>query len=250
MGTTKTIKNNQLTPGTFYYVMGKIGYSRIGRQTNQSELDKYNKGKTWTQNTPITQLTIYDAQVVYADANNPTIEEQFAEECLYTSSKKEYTGQCFSPINKTKNLPLVKVKNPNDEKRFDDYDLQGRELAQGVEVVVGMRVFEGKGNKGVSLDHVIVTGDLKLRAPGNGGAAQKSALERFGITFSNEPSPFQDADVETVADTIEDDGDDAGAPAETANPFVANNAASAATPAEKSAPAPSNNPFTAKRQYT
>ena len=112
-----------------------------------------------------------------------------------------------------------------------------------------MRVFEGKGNKGVSLDHVIVTGDLKLRAPGSSAATQ-SALDRFGITFSNEPSPLQDTEVETVADTIEDDGNDAGAPAETANPFVANNAASAAAPAEKSAPAPSNNPFTAKRQYT
>ena len=252
----KTISNAQLTPGRFFYVKGQVGFSRIGRHTNQSELDKFNQGRKFKVDNPITELTIYNAEVLYGDANNPTVEELYAAESLYTSSKKEYTGKCYSPVNKTKNLPAVKVQRPDDPTKYDDYDLQGKELAQGLDVVVGMRVFKGNGNNGVSLDHVIVMGELKLRSSGDNGAA-KSALAKFGITFTNEPSPLGEGNVTEVADTSEDDGIDEGAgePAATSNPFVNNaNAAAQATQQAAPAPAASSNPFNigagVKRQYT
>lgn len=259
----KTISNSQLTPGIFVYVRGKVGFSRIGRQTNEAELAQYNQGRKFQQKTPITQLTIYDAEVLCTNPNTPTIEEQYVMESLYTSSKKEYTGKSYNPVNKTRNLPAVKVQSATDSKKYDDYDLRGRELAQGTEVVVGMRTFKGDGNNGISLDHVIVMGELKLRSTGDNGAA-KSALARFGITFTNEPSPLGDSDVTEVPDTVADSGNDFGAPAETSTPFANNTAAQQEPPQEAGTPndgassnpfnnAAASNPFNvgagAKRQY-
>lgn len=256
----KTISNAQLTPGKFVYVKGKVGYSRIGRQTNDEELKRFNQGRKFEQKTPITQLTIYDAEVICDNPNSPSVEELYVMESLYTSSKKEYTGKCYNPVNKTKNLPAVKVQSAADRTKYDDYDMGGRELAQGTDVVIGMRTFKGNGNNGISLDHIIVMGELKLRPMSDNGAA-KSALAKFGITFTNEPSPLNN---ETVAEagTPEDGEDDTavddGAPAPTANPF-ANNAPAAApaqtaNPFANAAPATSNNPFNnvgagTKRQY-
>lgn len=256
----KTITNAQLTPGKFVYVKGKVGYSRIGRQTNDEELERFNQGRKFKQTTPITQLTIYDAEVICDNPNSPSVEELYVMESLYTSSKKEYTGKCYNPVNKTKFLPTVKVQNAADPSKYDDYDMNKRELAQGLDVVIGMRTFKGNGNNGISLDHVIVMGELKLRPAGDSGAA-KSALAKFGITFTNEPSPLNS---ETVAEEGSpengepEDAGDYGAPAQTANPF-ANNAPAAApaqtaNPFANAAPATSNNPFNnvgagTKRQY-
>lgn len=240
----KTIQNNQLTPGAFYYVQGKVAFSRVGRPTNETELENYNKGRQYQIKNPFTQLTIYDAKVLFADAKKPTLEEQYAQECLYRSSKKEYTGDCFNGINKTKNLPAVRVKNESTGE-YDIFEMAGKELAQGLDVVVGMRVFKGNGNNGVSLDHILVMGDIKFRQTDN--AAAKSALERFGIVFSNNPSPIQAEDVEEVPDVTEDDGSgaDYDAPVETSNPFANNTAAA------DEEPVASDNPFGAgaKRKY-
>ncbi len=157
----KSIRTNQLTPGNTYLVGGNIAFSRLARQTTDEERARDNQRRKQASPNAIsvernyTTATIYNAQVYCTDPNNPTLEERYANECLYVSkSKKNYSGSCFSGMNKGDFLPRVYVKNSAGQ--YDEITLE-HELANDLHVILVMKVFPGmNGNNGVSLESVLV----------------------------------------------------------------------------------------------
>ena len=239
------IKINDLTPDTTYLLRGKVAYSRVSRHTTDEERIKDNQRRTYKIDKNYTNITIYDVSILCKDPQKPTIEEQYAAECLYKSHVDKYTGKSFSALNKSENLPKVGVIN--DKGEYDSVKLQG-ELAQGLDVTIVMRVFKGKNsmNNGVSLDTILVNEPLRYFS---NNVVEKD-LEARGIIFHDEKpmeAPKDDKPVE----------DPQAEPQADANPFAANTAAPAAEtqatekPAETSAPA-EDSPFVSlgnKRQY-
>jgi hypothetical protein len=253
----KTISNNQLTPDAVYFVRGKVGYSRITRHTTDEERETANKRRTHPIDKNYTSVTLYDAQVLAKDPQNPTIEERYAVECLYHSSSPNYPGNNFQAMNKSRNLPQVGVIQAGTN-HYDGINIKS-ELASGLDVTLVMRVFKGQGNNGVSLDKVLVNEPIRYYG---GNSNVDKALEDLGITFSPAvPEPeVQNEAPAAAAQQAEYTAPAAQTQVQDANPFASMSQmtapvqniqpvqdtvpdAGAAAPAAQAAPVASGNPF-------
>lgn len=235
MATNRSIRNNQLAPNATYLVRGKVGFSRVTRHTTDQEREKENARRTHPINNNYTNITLHDAQVLAVDPTNPTLEERYAAESLYQSNS--YTGQCFSAMNQSRNLPGIGVLDgPN---HYVQVAPEG-ELAQGLDVTLVMRVFKGKGNNGVSLDKILVNEPIRYY---EGGNSVDKALSNFGITFQASAPVAQAATA--VAATPATPVAEAPAAATTVNNFASVQPV-AETPAAQATPEPApaaGNPF-------
>lgn len=243
----KTIQSNQLTPGATYLVRGKVAFSRITRQTTDEERERENKRRMYPQDRNYSNMSIYDAQVLAKDPQNPTIEEKYAAECLYRSASQSYPGNNFSAMNKTQKLPAVGELQGNNQ--YVEIKPTA-ELATGLDVTLVMRVYKptGQRNNGVSLDRVLINEPVKYYG---GSSEVDNALKDFGLTFVAMPPQKQEtvdgvntAAAEAAA-TENNDNDNA-------NAFVPNGAfaAAASMPANPAPQAPpvapaAENPFSA-----
>lgn len=251
----KTINNSQLTPDNIYLVQGKVGFSRIARQTTDEERKKDNARRQHPIDKNYTHLSIYDAHVIAKDPNNPSVEDRYAAESLYRSSSPNYPGNNFTGINKSKFLPKVCVINPEKPGTYDEIIPEG-ELDSGLDVTLVMRVFKGQGsNNGVSLDRVLVNEPIRYF---RSNSHVDEALASMGITF-NAISPSATIAAEAIANEEASgqtsNAQPAAAPADPAvdNPF-STYAKPTAEPAADSpfAPPPAPNPtveFGPGRQY-
>ncbi len=220
------ITTNDLKPDTYFYVRGKIAYSRLGRQTTDEERAKYNEGKRFPIARNYTHITIHDATIIARDPANPTLEEQYGVQSLYRSSNPDTSGLCFFAKNTSNKLPEIRVRN-KETGEYDAFDLKGRELANGLDVTVVMKIFStNAGNAGVAIDSVIVNEDIKYFS--NRTAASNAVMRDLNIVFSDktqtaEPDDSASAAPQTDASFIDPAQEDvAGTPATPAdNPFSA-----------------------------
>lgn len=174
--------NQDLTPGEVFLIRGRIGYSHVSRLTTDDERIKMNQGRIHPIDKNYTKIALYNAGVICQDPQAPTIAEQYAMERMYVSSNPKTPGNNFNAINKSPYLPAVGVLNPTPEnpQNYDAINLEGRELANDLDVTIVMRVFKGSGNAGVSLDAVLVNEPVRFYE--SRGIA--SALKAYGITMN------------------------------------------------------------------
>lgn len=178
----RTISTQSLTPGEIFCVRGKLTYGRLAKQVDGEELEKDKQRRATRGMRPIerpyTSATITDAYVSLKDKNNPTLEERYAQESLYTSHANDSHGFNFSAVNRGNRLPWIGVRDPQDPFKVEQIILPN-ELASGLDVTLVMRVFQGKPNKGVTLDGVVLN-----EAPRYFASADPTAsLSALGITF-------------------------------------------------------------------
>lgn len=178
----RTISTQSLTPGEVFCVRGKLTYGRLAKQVDGEELEKDKQRRAARGMRPIerpyTSATITDAYVTVKDKNNPTLEERYAQESLYTSHANGSHGFNFSAVNRGNRLPWIGVRDPQDPMKIEQLMLPN-ELASGLDVTLVMRVFQGKPNKGVTLDGVILNEPPRYFA----SADPTASLSALGITF-------------------------------------------------------------------
>lgn len=180
--TNRTISTQSLTPGELFCVRGKLTYGRLAKQVDGEELEKDKQRRAARGMRPIerpyTSATITDAYVPVKDKNNPTLEERYAQESLYTSHANGSHGFNFSAVNRGNRLPWIGVRDPKDPFKVEQIVLPN-ELASGLDVTLVMRVFQGKPNKGVTLDGVVLNEAPRYFA----SADPTTNLSALGITF-------------------------------------------------------------------
>lgn len=178
----RTISTQSLTPGELFCVRGKLTYGRLAKQVDGEELEKDKQRRAARGMRPIerpyTSATITDAYVPLKDKNNPTLEERYAQESLYTSHANGSHGFNFSAVNRGNRLPWIGVRDPQDPFKVEQIVLPN-ELASGLDVTLVMRVFQGKPNKGVTLDGVVLNEPPRYFA----SADPTASLSALGITF-------------------------------------------------------------------
>lgn len=178
----RTISTQSLTPGELFCVRGKLTYGRLAKQVDGEELEKDKQRRAARGMRPIerpyTSATITDAYVQLKDKNNPTLEERYAQESLYTSHANDSHGFNFSAVNRGNRLPWIGVRDPQDPFKVEQIVLPN-ELASGLDVTLVMRVFQGKPNKGVTLDGVVLNEPPRYFA----SAGPTASLSALGITF-------------------------------------------------------------------
>lgn len=194
----RTISTQSLTPGELFCVRGKLTYGRLAKQVDGEELEKDKQRRAARGMRPIerpyTSATITDAYVPLKDKNNPTLEERYAQESLYTSHANGSHGFNFSAVNRGNRLPWIGVRDPQDPMKIEQIVLPN-ELASGLDVTLVMRVFQGKPNKGVTLDGVILNEPPRYFA----SADPTASLSALGITFIPATTEAPAAEAATMA---------------------------------------------------
>lgn len=181
----KTVTTNMLTPNAQIMVRGKVAYSHITKHVDGDELKADIQRRTMQRraviNKPYTTITIYEAQVVYANpqaATNPALkrpEEIYMEESMYKSNGKHNSGLCLTRENKSPRLPWVAERRGNQVVQLDSVP---GELAAELDVTLVLRVFSSAQNNGVSLDGVIVNEPVRFFS-----SSANPDLSGYGLEF-------------------------------------------------------------------
>jgi hypothetical protein len=209
-----SISASQITEGNSVFIRGKLGFAVLARLIEGAELVASDQRKTKNGMNPVgkphTTATITNAEVQFADLNNPTLEEQFVSERRYDSPKRPETGPNYSIDSKGSTLPVIAIPSPKGDGTFDQ-DESGHELAQGLDVTLVLRVYKPKNfnNRGLALDQVIVHETPRYYTP---GGVDQAELAARGIVLNGTPRPLQAAPASDagavgipVATDVEDD---------------------------------------------
>lgn len=196
-----SIAASQLSEGSTVLIRGKLAFARLTRLIEGQDLVASDQRKAQNGMNPVgkphTTATITHAEVVFADPSNPTTEEQFVAERRYNSKKNPDTGLNYSIDSKGTNLPIIAV--PAENGNFDQ-DTSGRELAQGLDVTLVLRVYKPKNfsNRGLALDQVLVN-----EAPRyfNTGGPSPEALAARGVVFNSPPQAVAASDASPVGES-------------------------------------------------
>ncbi len=180
------INTNQLTPGSVFMVRGRVAFSRITRYITQEELQKENArnaaaGRPVTSR-PYCKVSLANAMVLYADASNPTLAEQYASQKLYQSKANPDTGDNFEG-RKVGGTYLPEVHIIAGDGTTHQIKPDG-ELARGLDVTLVMEVYQAPQNNGVGLRAVICNEPIRYY----NGSNVATALSAYGITFNSDPS--------------------------------------------------------------
>jgi hypothetical protein len=227
--------NKDLTPGEVFLIRGRTSYSHISRLTTDDERAKMNQGRIYPIDKNYTKIALYNAQVLCRDPQHPTIGEKYAAERMYASSNPKTPGANYNAINKSQYLPRVGVLNPTPDnpQNYDTLDLDGRELANDLDVTIVMRAFAGGGSVGVSLDAVLVNEPVRFYESRD----IANALKAYGIVMA----PADTAPAAAPADASAYAAPAAPVAPAPAQQFAAPMAPQAAAPV---APPVAGNPFT------
>ncbi|KOT57076.1 MULTISPECIES: hypothetical protein [Streptomyces] len=187
-----SISASQITEGKNVFIRGKLGFAVLARLIEGAELVASDERRTKNGMTPIgkphTTATIVNAEVQFADPDNPTVEEQFVSERRYDSPKRPETGPNYSIDSKGSTLPIIAIPSPKGDGSYDQ-DESGRELAQGLDVTLVLRTYKPKNfnNRGLALEQVIVHETPRYYVPG----VDQAELAARGIVFNGTPRPVQ-----------------------------------------------------------
>lgn len=180
-----TVRADKLTEGSVVTIRGRLTFARLTRRIEGEELALANArrrqaGMKYDITSPYTTATISGGvQVIYADPNNPTLEEQYVAERCYISQKKPEDGLSYSIDSKGNNLPSIGI--PGEGGFVQDFS--GQELAHGLDVTLVLEVYKARDqeNRGLGLTHVLVNEAPRYYTPGGVDEAQ---LKARGITLA------------------------------------------------------------------
>lgn len=169
-------------------VKGKTSFSRLARHVSGKELEDSVRrakaaGRLYPTDRDHTTISIVDAEVQYADPANPTLEEQFIAQQLFTYKKGDNAGRVGYSIDDTSPfLPLVLVpdeENPGSHRQM----VLESDLASGLDVRVVLSTFKSKAGyqkTGVGLQQVVLDEAPKYYTQG----VNTGELAARGITVS------------------------------------------------------------------
>lgn len=186
------IPAEKLTEGRTVIVRGQIQYSHVmsmidGEELTRSIQQQRNSGAMYITDKPHTRIVLENAQVIYADPSNPTLEEQHVQHKLYTS-KKNPGVVSFSHNNKSPFLPPVWApKDPADlSQGYDQITDPEGELDNGLNVSLVLGIFKAGDNpkRGIGLDAVIVHEPVRYYSNSN---IDRNQLAAMGIVLNSNP---------------------------------------------------------------
>lgn len=182
--------------GKMVWVKGEVEFSKIVSKYTADEIIANNKARQeWRQknnkapavdedpNKPYTTMTIKNAQIVHMD--NLDAEEAFIQDKFYVASSNPGVVHA-SFRNITKNVPAVHLKDASGNVSETPTKIE-QELAAGVPVLLGLRIYCTPYKPGISLSRVYCIGDVKFRE-NKTEAEAASVLGKLGLQVSNSGS--------------------------------------------------------------
>lgn len=187
-GKPRTVQQTELTPGTFVVVRGRTEYSRLLTPIDGDELekDKIRKSQAGIQpiTKPYTTVQITDARVLPRDPSGiMNKEEQFVDQRLYRRNAEGPNAPWhFTCTNKNTSQPnqfyQARPNSPTEADRI----IPERELANGLDVVLVLRIFESQTfqRKGIALYSIILQEPIRYYAGNNDKALAAAGIVLHG----------------------------------------------------------------------
>ena len=202
-----SIAAERLRENETLYMKGNLAYSRLSAQIKGAELERRvaqakARGQRYPTAKPHTTISIINPVVLPADPNNPTLEEQYLAEKIFTLKSGDNAGKkSFSVDNISNSLPQVFA--PNAEGKHEQVMLTG-DLDSGLEVILAIRTFKSPQyeKRGLSLDKVFVQEPLRYYQ--SAGGIDTAALAALGITIEGPVTRVSTADAPEVVNTQPD----------------------------------------------
>ena len=193
---TYQVRSEDLTPHKLIVVTGSIGWARVRSLMGPEDIQRVNQIRSskfpLDPHKPITQFTLHNASVMYADPNNPTVEERYVAERLYTSQTYPERGHQFSQDNKGEFLPPLLQRMPDGSARqISDDEIPASQRALPTEPAPGqratavLRVFDSSwGKNGLTLAAIILEDEPQWFTGGTTSNLDSDELAARGIVFS------------------------------------------------------------------
>ncbi|MFF2053832.1 hypothetical protein ACFVU2_19665 [Leifsonia sp. NPDC058194] len=184
-----SIPAERLREGHQILVRGKISFSRLaalieGEALARSIEQARKRGSLYPTDVPHTTVNLVDAVVLYADAQNPSLEEQFVAEKVYAVKTGENAGkQGYGIDNKSTFLPTILEMDPENAGQYRQLVLE-RDLASGIDVTLVLQTFKSKkgyAKGGVGLQQVVLNEPVRYYAS---AGLDTSALAARGIVVN------------------------------------------------------------------
>lgn len=179
-----TVPAERLREGQHILVQGTISFSRLaalieGEALQRSIQQATARGALYPTKVPHTTVSLVDAQVLPADANAITPEEQFVFEKIFAIKSGDNAGKPgFSIDNKSNYLPTVLEMDPDNAGEYRQLVLE-RDLATGMSVILVLETFKqgDYAKRGLGLQQVILQEPVRYYSSG----FDASALSARGI---------------------------------------------------------------------
>lgn len=187
-----TVNESQLEVNKFILVRGNIEYSRLVHKIEGEELEKDKKRKLQAGMIPVekpyTTVQLTNARIIpMSPTGQKSLEETFVEERFY-KRKNDPAGapMHYSIVNKSEydNLFYQAVDGKTTE---GDQIYPTHELANGLDVLLILRVFQSKSNfgrKSIALHSIIIEEPVRYYV-----GANTAALQEAGIILRDTPKP-------------------------------------------------------------
>ena len=215
-----TIAAENLTEGRTILVRGRTSYSRLaalieGEQLTMRVKQARERGSLYPTTEPHTTISLINAQIMLDNPANPSLEEQFVQEKIYTAKSGDNAGKpAFSIDNKGSFLPIILEADPDGPAGSYRQLVLERDLASDLDVTLVLETFaskSGHAKKGVGLRQVILNEPVRYYAS---GGLDTGALAARGIVVNG---PIRNVSAaEAAAARPAGDNSVAGLPANTA----------------------------------
>lgn len=214
-----------IKPRTKILVRGQVNFSRIANKIAGEELDRANQYTKFPSKDPYFKMTIeivdptpQDALIFDKNDTGETYLAAYVGSRFYASKKEENKGKTyFSSISKGTE---IRVYKKDAEGKLHKVDLNGNELASGVNVELELNFFETKFGAGVGLNAVVICdSEIKVYEGSYGVKGYEVADDTISLPArANRPAPdvaaadgvSEETPVADVAGQVETDPDPVG----------------------------------------
>ena len=167
--------SSNIKPRTKILVKGQVSFSRIANKIAGDELDRANQFTKFPSKDPYFKMTIeivdantQDALVFDKNDQSETYLAAYVGSRFYASKKEELRGKTFFTCQSKGQE--IRTYQKDAEGKLHRVDLNGNELASGVNVELELNFFETKFGAGVGLNSVVICdqGQIKVYEGGSG----------------------------------------------------------------------------------
>lgn len=196
-----------IKPRTKILVRGQVTFSRISNKIDGDELERANKFTKFPSKDPYFKMTIEimdadpkDAVIFDRADSSETYLAAYVGSRFYASKKEEQKGKTYFTCQSKGSE--IRVYKKDDEGKLHKVELNGNELATGVNVELELNYFETKFGAGTGLNAVVIC-DKEIKIYEGGAGVKGYEIADDTISLPARPNRVA-ADVATAAGVTEE----------------------------------------------
>lgn len=199
--------SDNIKPRTKILVRGQVTFSRISNKIDGDELERANRFTKFPSKDPYFKMTIEimdadpkDAVIFDRADSSETYLAAYVGSRFYASKKEEQKGKTYFTCQSKGSE--IRVYKKDDDGKLHKVELNGNELASGVNVELELNYFETKFGAGTGLDAVVIC-DKEIKIYEGGAGVKGYEIADDTISLPARPNRVA-ADVATAAGVTEE----------------------------------------------